>query len=200
MKQALGLVEIEGLSTAVVVADTMSKAANVQLLGLENAKGLGYMTIKIAGDVGAVNAAVNAGCQVGRMNGRLISWKVIPRPSDYVDQTFCNPTPPVPATPPEDTQKQETDAVISPEITVKAVEFIEVEMAEAEIVETQNAESETVEDIIAEAETVETEEAGTTEAETETAEVKTVEEEAALTSKKESKKRSSQTTRKKSGE
>ena len=65
MKQALGLVEISGLSTAVVVADTMAKAANVRILEIENTKGLGYMTIKIVGDVGAVNAAVNAGKQIG---------------------------------------------------------------------------------------------------------------------------------------
>ena len=91
MKQALGLVEIEGLTMAVVVADTMAKAANVRILELENTKGLGYMTIKIAGDVGAVNAAVTAGKQIGMINQKLISWKVIPRPSDYVEQTFCQP-------------------------------------------------------------------------------------------------------------
>ncbi len=47
MKQALGLVEISGLSTAVVVADTMAKAANIRILEIENTKGLGYMTLKI---------------------------------------------------------------------------------------------------------------------------------------------------------
>lgn len=94
MKQALGLVEISGLSTAVVVADTMVKAANVRILEIENTKGLGYMTVKVVGDVGAVNAAVNAGKQIGTANGKLVSWKVIPRPSDYVDQTFCCPDPP----------------------------------------------------------------------------------------------------------
>ena len=51
MKQALGLVEISGLSTAVVVADTMAKAANVRILEIENTKGLGYMTIKIVGSL-----------------------------------------------------------------------------------------------------------------------------------------------------
>ena len=90
MKQALGLVEISGLSTAVVVADTMAKAANVRILEIENTKGLGYMTIKIVGDVGAVNAAVNAGQQLGAMNQKLVSWRVIPRPSDFVENTFCN--------------------------------------------------------------------------------------------------------------
>ncbi len=91
MKQALGLVEIAGLSTAVVVADAMAKAANVQILEVENTKGLGYMTIKVTGDVGAVNASVQAGCQLGRMHDKLVSYKVIPRPSDFVEQTFCTP-------------------------------------------------------------------------------------------------------------
>lgn len=108
MKQALGLVEIQGLSTAIVVADTMSKAANVRILEVENTRGLGYMTIKIAGDVGAVNAAVNAGCQVGRMNQKLVSWKVIARPSNYVEDTFCNPTPPKQPSPPKNKRKTET--------------------------------------------------------------------------------------------
>lgn len=99
MKQALGLVEIQGLSTAVVVADTMAKAANIRILEIENTKGLGYMTIKVAGDVGAVNAAVNAGRQVGAENQKLVSWKVIPRPSDYVEHTFCDPDEPGPTSP-----------------------------------------------------------------------------------------------------
>lgn len=104
MKQALGLVEIRGLSTAVVVADTMAKAADIRVLEIENSKGLGYMTIKIAGDVGAVNAAVNAGRQVGIANQKLVSSKVIPRPSDYVEHTFCDPKPLKTAAPSEQEQ------------------------------------------------------------------------------------------------
>ena len=60
MKQALGLVEIAGLCIAVTAADAMVKSANVELVELEPAKGGGYMTIKVVGDVGAVNAAVMA--------------------------------------------------------------------------------------------------------------------------------------------
>ncbi|MDM8310867.1 MULTISPECIES: BMC domain-containing protein [Clostridium] len=90
MKQSLGLVEIQGLSTAVLVADAMVKSANVRIIEIENAKGSGYMTIKVVGDVGAVNAAVNAGQQLGAMNQKLVSWRVIPRPSDFVENTFCN--------------------------------------------------------------------------------------------------------------
>ncbi len=88
MKQALGLVEVQGLSTAVLVADTMVKAANVTILEIENSKGQGYMTVKIAGDVGAVNAAVSAGKQTGLENQKLVSFKVIARPADSVDQIF----------------------------------------------------------------------------------------------------------------
>lgn len=88
MKQALGLVEIQGLSTAVLVADTMVKAANVTILEIENSKGQGYMTVKVAGDVGAVNAAVSAGKQTGLENHKLVSFKVIARPADSVEQIF----------------------------------------------------------------------------------------------------------------
>lgn len=111
MKQALGLVEIQGMSTAVVVADTMVKAANIRIIDMENTKGLGYMTIKIAGDVGAVNAAVNAGRQVGMLHGRLVSSKVIPRPSDYVEQTFCNPEPPAEPEPEPETKLEKPDTI-----------------------------------------------------------------------------------------
>lgn len=97
MKQSLGLVEIIGMSTAVLVADVMVKAANVQIIEMENSKGLGYMTIKIQGDVGAVKAAVDAGSQMGRICGKLAGCKVIPRPSDYVEQTFCSPKDPAPS-------------------------------------------------------------------------------------------------------
>lgn len=120
MKQALGLVEIQGMSTAVVVADTMVKAANIRVIDMENTKGLGYMTIKITGDVGAVNAAVNAGRQVGELNGKLVSSKVIPRPSDYVEQTFCNPKPPAPESSLEKQAEALEEPVKEPEMPVKA--------------------------------------------------------------------------------
>ena len=142
MKQALGLVEISGLSTAVVVADTMAKAANVRILEIENTKGLGYMTIKIVGDVGAVNAAVNAGKQIGTANGKLVSWKVIPRPSDYVDQTFCCPEPPVPPSPPKKEAQEETEAEVKAE-TMEAVKAGEPEETGLEEIAPEDTEQET---------------------------------------------------------
>ncbi|MDD2978869.1 MAG: BMC domain-containing protein [Hespellia sp.] len=91
MRQALGLVEIQGLCTAVVAADAMLKSANVALVEIENARGSGYITVKVVGDVGAVTAAVNVGKQVGVDNQKLISYKVIARPADPIETTFCKP-------------------------------------------------------------------------------------------------------------
>ncbi|MFV0502853.1 MAG: BMC domain-containing protein [Lachnospirales bacterium] len=90
MKQSLGLVEISGLSTAIIVADAMVKSANVKILDLENTRGRGYTTIKVVGDVGAVTAAVNVGKQMGIENNQLVSSKVIARPSDYIEKFFCH--------------------------------------------------------------------------------------------------------------
>ena len=109
MRQSLGLVEIAGLACAVVVADAMVKSANVELMGIESAKGMGYTTIKVVGDVGAVNAAVEAGCQMGRMDGKLVSWKVIPRPSDALE-VFLPKEKPVAAEPVKETPVMEKKA------------------------------------------------------------------------------------------
>lgn len=89
MKESLGLVETEGLVAAITVADAMVKSANVHIIELENTRGSGYMTVKISGDVGAVNAAVSCGKQIAIENNYFVSAKVIPRPSSNVSFTFC---------------------------------------------------------------------------------------------------------------
>lgn len=89
MREALGLVETIGLSSAILVADSMSKTANVNIIGLENTKGLGYMTIKVTGDVGAVNAAVACGKQIAIENSSYVTSKVIPRPTSNIEISFC---------------------------------------------------------------------------------------------------------------
>lgn len=82
MKKALGMIEIVGLSTAIFVADIMIKTANVEIIDIENTRGLGYMTVKIAGDVGAVNAAISAGKIKAISYGNYVSSVVIARPHD----------------------------------------------------------------------------------------------------------------------
>lgn len=86
MKEALGLVEVRGLASAIHVANVMVKAANVHIIGLEKARGSGWMTVKVSGDVGAVQAAVEAGAAEGLALQALISKLVIPRPADGLDK------------------------------------------------------------------------------------------------------------------
>ena len=86
MKEALGLVEVRGLASAIHVADVMVKAANVHIIGLEKARGSGWMTVKVSGDVGAVQASVEAGAAEGLALQALISKLVIPRPADGLDK------------------------------------------------------------------------------------------------------------------
>lgn len=88
MKQAIGLVEVKGLASAIEVSDTMVKVANVELLGVEKAKGFGWMTVKVAGDVGAVKAAVDAGKAKAVQHNVFLSALVIPRPANNLENFF----------------------------------------------------------------------------------------------------------------
>lgn len=89
MEKALGLIEALGFTTAVAALDAASKAAEVTLVGTEKIIGLeksvGY-NILIAGEVAAVQAAVDAGVGAGNKVGRIASSKVIPRPHEELDR------------------------------------------------------------------------------------------------------------------
>lgn len=89
MEKALGLIEAQGLTTAVTALDAASKAADITLIGIEKVigvnKGVG-VSINIAGEVAAVKAAVDAGVIAGNRVGSIISSHVIPRPHDEVDK------------------------------------------------------------------------------------------------------------------
>jgi ethanolamine utilization protein EutM len=84
MQQALGMIETRGLVGAIEAADAMVKAARVKFLGREKVKG-GLVAVMVAGDVGAVKAAVDAGAAACRRVGILVSAHVIPRPHDDID-------------------------------------------------------------------------------------------------------------------
>ena len=84
MKKAIGLIETVGLVPAIEAADAGVKAANVILLGFENTKGAGKITIKFAGDVGAVKAAVAAGVAAAERVGQVYGQHIIPRPHDEI--------------------------------------------------------------------------------------------------------------------
>lgn len=60
MGKALGMIETRGLIGSIEAADAMIKAADVQLVNQEKIDG-GLVTVLVEGDVGAVQAAVEAG-------------------------------------------------------------------------------------------------------------------------------------------
>jgi len=80
-RRALGLIETKGFVGVVEAADAASKAANVALSGYEVSGG-GMVTIQLAGDVAAVEAAVEAGAAAAARVGEVVSRHVIPRPAD----------------------------------------------------------------------------------------------------------------------
>ena len=81
---ALGMVETRGLVSAIEASDAMVKAATVELLGHEKIDA-GLVTVMVRGDVGAVQAATDAGADAARRVGELVSVHVIPRPYDDVE-------------------------------------------------------------------------------------------------------------------
>jgi ethanolamine utilization protein EutM len=84
MQQALGMIETRGLVAAIEAADAMVKAAKVKFLGRQKVKG-GLVAVMVAGDVGAVKAAVDAGAAACKRVGELVSVHVIPRPHEDID-------------------------------------------------------------------------------------------------------------------
>lgn len=80
VKNALGLIEVVGLAAGMTAADAAVKAANVELIGYELAKGGGMVVIKVCGDVGAVKAAVDAGSVAAARINKVVAKHVIPRP------------------------------------------------------------------------------------------------------------------------
>lgn len=75
-QRAIGLIELTSIAAGFLVADTMLKSSNVQLL-LSRSICSGKYMVLIGGDVAAVGAAVHAGCSAAK--GCLIDQFVIPK-------------------------------------------------------------------------------------------------------------------------
>ena len=114
-EQALGMVETRGLVGAIEAADAMLKAAKVKFLGRQKVKA-GLMVVMVAGDVGAVKAAVSAGTAAAERAGQVVSSHVIPRPHEDID--FIIPTGPQEEKPdkntPEKRRKPPTKSATKP--------------------------------------------------------------------------------------
>ncbi len=86
----MGMVETKGLVGSIEAADAMVKTANVTLVGREYIE-QGLVTVFVRGDVGAVQAAVDAGAGAARRVGELVSVHVIPSPDGEVEQILPRP-------------------------------------------------------------------------------------------------------------
>ena len=84
---AIGLIETKGYVAALAAADAMVKAANVTIVGREQV-GDGLVAVAVVGDVGAVNAATEAGAETAGSIGELVSVHVIPRPHAELGRHF----------------------------------------------------------------------------------------------------------------
>ncbi|NMA86436.1 MAG: BMC domain-containing protein [Tissierellia bacterium] len=87
MRQAIGMVETRSLIGAIEAADTMVKAASVEIMDFQIV-GSGLVSVTVAGDVGAVKAAVESAKVRAAQVAEVVSANVIPRPHDEVDKIF----------------------------------------------------------------------------------------------------------------
>lgn len=78
---ALGLIETKGLIGSIEACDAASKAAAVVVATAELTEAA-FMTLKIEGELSAVQAAVDAGAHAAEQVGELVSAHVIPRPDN----------------------------------------------------------------------------------------------------------------------
>jgi ethanolamine utilization protein EutM len=122
--QSLGLIEAVGLTVAMEAADAAMKSANVELIGYELSKGGGLVTLKFAGEVGAMNAAVAAGVAAASKIGSIYAWKVIARTASGIDKLIaskenCGVTQPEPvASVPEAAPANEQTAPVIPVVNI----------------------------------------------------------------------------------
>lgn len=86
MTQAIGVIETCGMPGAIVTADTMEKAADVRVVGLENTNA-GRISVIVRGPTGAVQTAIAAATSALRDHpgARLLGQHIVPCPEGAVD-------------------------------------------------------------------------------------------------------------------
>ena len=90
---ALGMIEVFGFATAIVVADKMAKAADVEVVAIEKNKPAAgddarvplVMAIKVEGSASAVESAIQAGKAEAEKRDLYITHKVIARQSEEIE-------------------------------------------------------------------------------------------------------------------
>jgi len=94
MSLSYGFIETQGLVGSIEAADAMLKAARVRLIEKREI-GFGLVTVVIEGELGAVQAAVDAGSAAAERVGQFITSHVIARPFSDTDNLVkgrLNPT------------------------------------------------------------------------------------------------------------
>lgn len=94
-RAAIGLIETEGLVGLIEAADVAAKTADVQLLGFERIGG-GLVSLRLSGDVAAVQTAIEAAAAAARRLGQVISVHVIPGPHEDLVSLLERHDPPPP--------------------------------------------------------------------------------------------------------
>lgn len=86
---SVAIVEFTGIAGAVWAADAVVKAADVALVRLRLANGIGGKAyFVLAGEVSAVSAAAEAAASLPTTVGRFIDSVIIPRPDEDLFRTF----------------------------------------------------------------------------------------------------------------
>ena len=89
---ALGLLEVRGITAAIGAADVMAKAALVEVLG-PALIGDGLVTLFVRGEIAAVREALDAGSRSAQGFGLLRACRLIGRPVPELDRVFGIPLP-----------------------------------------------------------------------------------------------------------
>ncbi len=84
MVNAIALLEVQALVTAIVGLDAMVKAANVKLIHVEKRLGGRLVTVVVEGSVSDVSAALEAGVAAARAVGNVKVAEVIARPHEDI--------------------------------------------------------------------------------------------------------------------
>lgn len=84
-RQALGIIETQGLIGLIEAADVALKTADVSLVGYEKIEG-GLVSVTLRGDVASIKAATDAGAAAANRVGQLIAVHVIPAPHGDVEE------------------------------------------------------------------------------------------------------------------
>ncbi len=90
---ALGMIEVYGFTTSIVVADKVAKAADVEIVAIDKNKPANgdsaevplVMVVKFEGNVAAVEAGMQAGIKEAEDRGLYITSRIISRQSEDME-------------------------------------------------------------------------------------------------------------------